>query len=277
MALYSLMGLIISYYVAVWLVTVFECTPVQKAWEKTIPGTCIDTATFFFVNAAFNIATDVAIMLLPIPVIKSLHLPIRQRVVLSFVFAVGMAATATSTVRIFTLNVNIQSVDPTWEIGQSSLWSAAEMNTAIICACLPVLKAPLQAVFPRLFSAASRARSNGTYYGNNYGSNYGGYGPRSPAHSQPTQKSRFSRNLSSLPMDTLEKRLHGDNSDRASETSDTSDDEMYILQGTDPSVYRAAQDGQGIMKSMDIQVTFEDQQQARSSSSRPNRRVGEAL
>ena len=277
MALYSLMGLIISYYVAVWLVTVFECTPVQKAWEKTIPGTCIDTATFFFVNAAFNIATDVAIMLLPIPVIKSLHLPIRQRVVLSFVFAVGMVATATSTVRIFTLNVNIQSVDPTWEIGQSSLWSAAEMNTAIICACLPVLKAPLQAVFPRLFSAASRARSNGTYYGNNYGSNYGGYGPRSPAHSQPTQKSRFSRNLSSLPMDTLEKRLHGDNSDRASETSDTSDDEMYILQGTDPSVYRAAQDGQGIMKSMDIQVTFEDQQQARSSSSRPNRRVGEAL
>ena len=89
-ALFSLGGLIIVYYAAAFLATILECTPVDKSWIKTEAGTCINTATFFFVNAGFNIATDAAIMLLPIPVIKSLHLPIRQRIILSFVFAVGM-------------------------------------------------------------------------------------------------------------------------------------------------------------------------------------------
>ena len=264
------MGLIICYYTGAWLATIFQCTPVQKSWVKTVPGQCFNTATFFFVNAGFNIATDIAIMLLPVPVIRSLKLPLRQKIILSFVFAIGMVATATSIVRIFTLNVSIQSADPTWEIGQSSLWSAAEMNTAIICACIPVLKAPMQAVFPRLFSGASRGRSNGRYYGGNYGGNYG---PRSPANSQPSRRSRFSGHLNSVPMDTMEKRLHRGNSDR---TSNASDDEMYILQGTESSVYRAAQEGHGIMKSMDIEVTFEEQQRQKSSS-RTNRRIGEAL
>ena len=89
-ALYSVAGLIVLYYAAAWLTTVFECTPVRKSWQKSIPGTCINTATFFFVNAGFNIATDVAIMVLPIPVIYSLHLPTRQKVALCFVFAIGI-------------------------------------------------------------------------------------------------------------------------------------------------------------------------------------------
>ena len=89
-ALHSIAGLIVLYYSAAFLTTIFECTPVQKSWQKTLPGTCINTATFFFVNAGFNIATDVAIMLLPVPVIYSLHLPMRQRIVLCFVFAIGI-------------------------------------------------------------------------------------------------------------------------------------------------------------------------------------------
>lgn len=255
-ALYGLVGLILSYYTAALLATIFECTPVRKSWEKTVPGTCIDTVTFFFVNAGFNIATDVAIMLLPVPIIKALHLPMRQRIILCFVFAVGTIATATSIVRIFALNVSIQSTDPSWEIGQSSLWSAAEMNTAIICACIPVLKAPLQALFPRLFSeATARTISPADYYGD--------YGPRSPVRSHPSRRSRFSGHLGSVPMDTIGKRLNGGR-ERA---SDASEDEMYILQGTDSNTCRAVQEGCGIIKSMDIEVTFEEQEGAKETNS----------
>jgi hypothetical protein len=89
-ALYSVMVLVGAYYTAAVLVTIFECTPVSKSWIKSQPGHCINTTSFFYANAAFNIFTDVVIMALPIPVIYSLHLPLRQRLLLCCIFAVGL-------------------------------------------------------------------------------------------------------------------------------------------------------------------------------------------
>ena len=89
-ALTSVMVLIALYYTAVVLVTIFECTPVSKSWIKTEPGTCINTTSFFYANAGFNIFTDVVIIALPVPVIHALHLPLRQRLMLCCIFAVGL-------------------------------------------------------------------------------------------------------------------------------------------------------------------------------------------
>ena len=89
-ALYFVMALIGLYYLGAVLATIFQCTPVQRSWNKTVPGTCMNIATFFYVNAGFNIATDVAIMILPIPVIHALQLPKRQRLLLCLAFAVGL-------------------------------------------------------------------------------------------------------------------------------------------------------------------------------------------
>ena len=160
-ALYSVMALITSYYLGAWITTIFQCIPVPATWVKSINGQCINVTLFFYVNAGFNILTDVCIILLPVPVIRALNLPGRQKILLCLVFAVGLIATATSVIRIFSLNVQAQGADPTWEIGRSTLWSSVEINTAIICACLPVLKGPLQAIAPRWFGTrGSRAMSH---------------------------------------------------------------------------------------------------------------------
>ena len=157
-ALYTVMTLIALYYLAAWIATIFQSVPVPAIWIKSLQGQCINITLFFYVNAAFNIFTDVCIMVLPVPVIRSLNLPFRQKIALCLVFAVGLIATATSIVRLFTLNVQAQGADPTWQIGGSTLWSSAEINTAIVCACLPVLKGPLQAIAPRLFGSRNRSR-----------------------------------------------------------------------------------------------------------------------
>lgn len=45
----------------------------------------------------------------------------------------------------------------------STIWTTIEANTAIICACLPMLKSPLAALFPRLFPRGSADEySNGS-------------------------------------------------------------------------------------------------------------------
>jgi hypothetical protein len=44
------------------------------------------------------------------------------------------------------------SRDPSWDSASIAIWSAVELNTAIVCACSITLKPFLTRVFPQLFS-----------------------------------------------------------------------------------------------------------------------------
>ncbi len=53
--------------------SIFMCTPIQRGWDKSIPGTCIHEPTFLFSNSAFNMAADAVVFLIPIPTLWSLQ------------------------------------------------------------------------------------------------------------------------------------------------------------------------------------------------------------
>lgn len=55
-----------------------------------------------------------------------------------------------------TLGASAASADQTYGTLVSTIWTTIEASTAIICACLPMLKAPLAHLFPRLFPRGSR-------------------------------------------------------------------------------------------------------------------------
>lgn len=71
------------------LIGIFMCWPIRGFWDKTVEATCIPQSPQFQINAAGNIITDVAVFLLPMPVIKHLKLPRTQRVLLFGVFSLG--------------------------------------------------------------------------------------------------------------------------------------------------------------------------------------------
>ncbi|KAL8729768.1 MAG: hypothetical protein Q9181_004885 [Wetmoreana brouardii] len=106
---------------------------------------------FFFANAAFNVITDILVMALPIPAIAKLQITRKQRIGLGLIFFVGLVATATSIVRMTTLHTGGKNTDVSWTTSGSTLWSSIEMNVAIICACLFIMRVPLQSIFPRFF------------------------------------------------------------------------------------------------------------------------------
>ncbi|KAM5476322.1 hypothetical protein MauCBS54593_001007 [Microsporum audouinii] len=81
---------IILYTIATFLVTIFQCDPIPKAWSRAIPGSCINLTAFWYANAALHTLTDVMILILPMPVIKGLKLPQRQKLALIVVFALGV-------------------------------------------------------------------------------------------------------------------------------------------------------------------------------------------
>lgn len=67
----------------------FMCIPVAAFWDQSIEGHCMDRLAFWFSNSALNIVTDIMIFALPIPLLKKLQLPRRQKMGLMFVFTFG--------------------------------------------------------------------------------------------------------------------------------------------------------------------------------------------
>jgi len=104
----------------------------------------------------------VAIAVLPLPVIKSLNLPKRQRLALTFVFCLGGITCIVSLLRLQSLYAVSVSKDISWDNPMAALWSNLEVQIGIICSCLPTLKSSLTRIFPRIFASSSRgASSNG--------------------------------------------------------------------------------------------------------------------
>ncbi|KAK4187890.1 Satratoxin biosynthesis SC1 cluster protein 4 [Podospora australis] len=155
-----LLVLILAYMVGTTASSIWQCSPIPRAWDKSIPGTCISITANWYANAGFSIATDVIILALPMYPLYTSHLPRSQKIALMVVFALGLFTTITSILRMQTLNFSSTSPDVTYDI-ESSIWTMIEENLAIICACLPVCRLPLSYVLPHYFSSSNSEGSSG--------------------------------------------------------------------------------------------------------------------
>ena len=71
------------------VISIFACVPLARSWDKTVKGGCVTTSPWWFAYAGLNISTDIFIWLLPMPLIRRLQAPWRQRIVLMLIFSVG--------------------------------------------------------------------------------------------------------------------------------------------------------------------------------------------
>ncbi|KAM0496036.1 hypothetical protein ACHAP9_006968 [Verticillium nonalfalfae] len=155
----ALLTVILLYCIATTASSIFQCTPIPRAWNRSIPGTCISLTYNWYANAIFSISTDVAIILLPQRVIWKSQLPTSHKRALMGVFGLGVFVTVTSILRMTTLNFSTRSPDPT----SSTLWTMIEIHVAIICACLPMCRLPLAYLFPSILgTTAKTSPSNAT-------------------------------------------------------------------------------------------------------------------
>lgn len=163
-ASWCIMAVVIAY--TIWTVfgSIFACVPVRAFWTKE-PATCIDQFAMWFTNAAINILTDFAIIILPMPVIRSLNLARRQKQALLAIFAVGGAVCVVSILRLQSLVKISNSKDPTYDNPPAASWSSVETNVGIICSCLPLLRPLMTRYLPHVFTSykrSTRAPTGGT-------------------------------------------------------------------------------------------------------------------
>ncbi|KAK4252367.1 integral membrane protein [Corynascus novoguineensis] len=242
---WALLSIVAMYCAASILVTIFQCRPVIRAFDKDTPGTCIDTAKFWFANAGFSIATDIIILLLPMPLIWKLGAPKGQKYALMGVFAVGIFAVITSCLRVTTLDLFAKSPDNTYNI-DNVMWTIVEPNVAVICACLPILRPLVVGLIPGLGSSRGYG---GTYSARAYGT--------SKSRTNVTQRSQSKPDSTSARHDWMELggvKSHGENLATIRRPSSHTGSEESILRGTpappkDPSA-------PGIQKTVEYSIQY---------------------
>jgi hypothetical protein len=103
-------------------------------------------------NAVLNLTTDIAIFILPMPVILRL-------VVL---FSMGFFICLTTALRMATLSASLHAKEPTYQSAPANLWSFIEAAVGVICACLISLRKSIGSMWPKKWRS-TRGTSSGAY------------------------------------------------------------------------------------------------------------------
>lgn len=92
---YILIGVIIANWIAFLLASTFQCSPVVYQWDKSVAdGKCFNVGALYKASSAPNIATDVVILILPIPTVWLLKASRIRKLGLMLVFLTGSVLVA---------------------------------------------------------------------------------------------------------------------------------------------------------------------------------------
>lgn len=72
-----------------WFTALFQCIPVAKQWIQKLDGSCIDRLAFFRWICLPNAVHDVAMLVLPVPMVWKLQMASRQKAALGTIFLLG--------------------------------------------------------------------------------------------------------------------------------------------------------------------------------------------
>ncbi|KAH7131282.1 hypothetical protein EDB81DRAFT_808285 [Dactylonectria macrodidyma] len=155
-------------------VAIFHCQPVSyfwKKWDGEHEGHCTDLNAITVSNAVISIILDVWMLILPISQLRHLNLHWKKKVGISLMFCVGTFVTVISILRFHSvLRFGSNNQNPTYDYTEVSVWSMAEVNVGIICACMPAIRLLLVQLFPKVLGS-SHQNTTGEHPEDESGSN----------------------------------------------------------------------------------------------------------
>ena len=88
--LWSVGAFVVAYSLAEILVVIFQCRPINAAWNLFInPTYCVNLSQGAIIVGALNAATDFAVLLLPIPMVLGLKMKTKWKIQLIGIFLLG--------------------------------------------------------------------------------------------------------------------------------------------------------------------------------------------
>ncbi|KAJ4347253.1 uncharacterized protein N0V89_011193 [Didymosphaeria variabile] len=149
---------LLAWIIAFFFVTLFQDNPIPRNWGE--PGTAINWRIFYIVEIATDVALDIFILCLPLPVIHRLRISKKKKWLISGVFWLGAVIVVASTVRLYYMvkvkqefqdnddDFSCKAYDPLDQTLRSPLtvttintiiWGSIEPCMSVVAACLPIL------------------------------------------------------------------------------------------------------------------------------------------
>ena len=89
---------VIAWGIGITVTLALACRPIEAFWDATVKGDCLNLVHFTYFTNITNMITDVWIFLMPVPVIWHLQLQTKKKLLLCFIFSVGIAYVPSYTV-----------------------------------------------------------------------------------------------------------------------------------------------------------------------------------
>ncbi|KAK8013471.1 hypothetical protein PG991_009064 [Apiospora marii] len=148
---YVAIGVVVVSALVFLALQIAQCIPVSLVWEgwkmaDSHLQKCLNINILTTAAGYTSIAQDGIVLLLPLPILVSLETPPMQRLKICCLFSLGVLATAVSCIRMKYILQFQATTNPTWDHTDSLIWTALEVNVAILVLCM----VPIRQLFSRL-------------------------------------------------------------------------------------------------------------------------------
>lgn len=161
-SLWTLFTVNVMFGIAGTLVALLNCRPIPKFWDRTIPGSCMNTAGYIYGTISVTIITDAMVSIIPVFILFGLQMPRKTKILIVSFLSLGLVVTAIASyrlsvfVRVFNMANPLQNESP---YNVRTPLSNIEASLAAVAACGPTLKYLLRLVIPVSSSSRSKTRS----------------------------------------------------------------------------------------------------------------------
>ncbi|KAL5363299.1 hypothetical protein BJX96DRAFT_155506, partial [Aspergillus floccosus] len=138
---YAFTALIICYYIAIIFAKIFICSPIHAYWQdwRNVSSTkrCLNRPAIIIADSSISVATDLAILVFPLALSWSLHMPFSKKAGVVTILGAGCIAIGFSLYRLVLVSVGSDPPGQIAVILRILLTDNAEGGIGLICACLP--------------------------------------------------------------------------------------------------------------------------------------------
>ncbi|KAG4412220.1 hypothetical protein IFR04_014647 [Cadophora malorum] len=162
LAVFATMGFIILSTAIISTLSIVSCYPIPFFWDRDLKGRCLDINGVAFGIGGLSIVQDVIIIALPIPILRGMRLPWKEKIIVLLMLAAGSSTVLISVLRVRSIVGYGNSNDPSWDYVVITTWSIYEVYVTIITASLPAVRSLLVYLFPQYFAVRSTNQSEDT-------------------------------------------------------------------------------------------------------------------
>jgi hypothetical protein len=162
-------GFIVAYTIALTLAPILGCQPISAFWDqvdilKRLKGYefhCFDEGADLFVAGVISAAQDLLTAVLPTFLYWDLKIPLRQKVALFGIFAIGYGAVALGGLRTYySWRTFYATYDVTWSTYDVFFTSLLELHVGAFCANAPTMKVFFKHFFHDKLSSSAPSKES---------------------------------------------------------------------------------------------------------------------